>query len=161
MSAAEHRPSTVAAVDDAALISYGRHLAFMARAVESALGDLSMTSYRILVLVAQGDERSSRIAGRLALGRPAVSYAVDTLVEKGLMTRTVDERDRRVAKLDLTDAGHDALADADRAVADYLRPVTDRMSNADALPEVVRDITSAWMAMSAERSRTRRASTEA
>lgn len=138
-------------MDDAALIAYGRHLAFMARAVESALGDLSMTSYRILALVSQGDARSSRIAGRLALGRPAVSYAVDTLAEKGLLTRSVDERDRRAVRLEITEAGRRALADADRAVADYLRPLADRLRDPGAVSAVVADVTGAWSELSGQR----------
>ncbi len=102
------------------------------------------------MLVSQGDERSSRIAGRLALGRPAVSYVVDTLVEKGLVTRSVDERDRRATRLEITDAGRRALADADAAVAAYLRPIVDRLSDPRAVSAVVTDVTAAWTELTGE-----------
>lgn len=115
-----------------------------------------MTSYRILVLVSQGDERSSRIAGRLALGRPAVSAAVDALAEKGLLTRSVDERDRRAVKLELTKAGRKALQDADAAVAEHLRPLIDRLEDPAAVSALVDDITRAWNAISLERARSGR-----
>ena len=132
-------------MDDADLAAYGRHLAFLARTVEAALGDLSLTAYRVLSLVAQGDERSSQIAGRLALGRPTVTYAVDNLVEKGLLERTTLESDRRVVRLALTDAGEGALAKADAAIASRLRPIFERVDD----PTAVLDAMTAFQRASA------------
>ena len=135
-------------MDDAALANYGRQLAYMARRVEAALGDLSLTAYRVLTLVAQGDERSSQIAGRLAMGRPTVTYAVDTLVDKGLLARTSHETDRRVVRLELTDAGRAALATADASVAARLRPVVEHLDDADRLFEAMADLQRATVAAS-------------
>ena len=47
-------------------------------------GSLGLAHYRFLALVAGGDERASRLAERLALGKPAVSAAVGALVAQGL-----------------------------------------------------------------------------
>ena len=142
-------------MDDAALAAYGRHLAYMARSVEAALGDLSPTAYRVLTLVAQGDERSSQIAGRLAMGRPTVTYAVDTLVEKGLLARTTHETDRRVIRLELTDAGKAALATADSAVAARLRPVFERLDDPQAVFDAMADVQRALVASRADWMRTK------
>jgi DNA-binding MarR family transcriptional regulator len=116
-------------MEDSTLAGFGRHIAFLARVVEAALGEMSLTGYRVLTLVAQGDERSSAIAGRLAISRPTVTYAVDALVNQGLLTRAAVPGDRRVVRLEITGDGRRALADADRRVAERLRPVFDRLDD--------------------------------
>lgn len=114
---------------DAELARYGRQLTLLTRVIEATLGDLSLTAYRVLLLVEEGDERSSEIARRLAVGRPTITYAVDTLVEKGLLERGTAEDDRRVIRLQLTRDGRQALRRADRRIAARLRPVFDRLDD--------------------------------
>lgn len=116
-------------MDEAALASYGRSIAHLARLVEASLGGLTLSAYRILTLVAAGNERSSQIAGRLALARPTVSNAVDQLVERGLLNRATNPDDRRAVVLTVTEAGRVALAEADRVIADRLRPVFERLED--------------------------------
>ena len=114
---------------DGELARYGRQVTLLARVIEATLGDLSLTGYRVLVLVEQGDERSSQIARQLAVGRPTVTYAVDTLVERGLIERETAEDDRRVIRLRLTRSGREALRRADRTISARLRPVFDRLDD--------------------------------
>ena len=60
----------------------------LARVLDKAASELGLAHYRFLTLVAAGgDERASRLAERLALGKPAVSAAVGALVAQGLLTR--------------------------------------------------------------------------
>jgi len=82
----------------------------LARVLDRASGELGLAHYRFLTLVAGGDERASRLAERLALGKPAVSASVDALVARGLLTRDEVAGDQRAIRLQLTDEGRDVLA---------------------------------------------------
>jgi DNA-binding MarR family transcriptional regulator len=82
-----------------------RALARASRVLERASGELSLAHYRVLSAVASGDERASRVANRLALGKPTVSAAVDTLCQRGLLLRESVEGDQRAVSLRLTAAG--------------------------------------------------------
>ena len=64
-----------------------RALVRIARLLERVSGDLSLAHYRVLAAISDGDERASRLATRLALGKPAVSAAVDALCRRGLVAR--------------------------------------------------------------------------
>ena len=64
-----------------------RALALAARKLERATGDLTLAQYRVLALVAGGDERSSLVAERLAVAKPTITAVVDGLVERGLPRR--------------------------------------------------------------------------
>ena len=82
-----------------------RALARATRVLERASGELSLAHYRVLSAIASGDERASRVAHRLAVGKPTVSAAVDALAQRGLLVRTAVDRDHRVAALHLTSEG--------------------------------------------------------
>jgi DNA-binding MarR family transcriptional regulator len=56
-----------------------RALARATRVLERASGELSLAHYRVLAAIASGDERASRVANRLAIGKPTVSVAVEAL----------------------------------------------------------------------------------
>ena len=81
-----------------------RGLARAARILERVSGELSLAHYRVLSAIAGGDERASRVAERLALGKPAVSAAVESLSQRGLIARSEVAGDQRAAALRLTDA---------------------------------------------------------
>ena len=86
-----------------------RSLARLARLLEAASDELNPAHYRVLAAIASGDQRASRVADRLALGKPTVSAAVAALTERGLLSRGDDVRDRRAEALALTDAGEAVL----------------------------------------------------
>jgi DNA-binding MarR family transcriptional regulator len=90
-----------------------RALARLARQLERSSGDLNLAHYRVLAAVADGDERASRVADRLALGKPTVSAAVESLCKRGLLSREDAAEDRRAATLTLTAAGAEALAEVE------------------------------------------------
>ena len=138
-------------MDEAALAAYGRSIAQLARVVENSLGGLTLSAYRILALVAEGNERSSQIAGRLALARPTISNAVDQLVERGLLRRGANQEDRRAVVLTVTEAGRDAIADADRAIATRLRPLFERLPDAEAVLRDMEQVMAAGAELRAER----------
>jgi DNA-binding MarR family transcriptional regulator len=97
-----------------------RALARVARLLERSSGDLNLAHYRVLSAIAEGDERASRVADRLALGKPTVSAAVESLTKRGLISREDSAEDRRATTLTLTPAGAEALAAVDREMLGYL-----------------------------------------
>lgn len=90
--------------------------------MERACGDVSLGQYRVLAMVAGGGERAGGLADRLALGKPAVTSAVNGLEARGLVKRTAVASDRRVTQLDITPKGEAALA---RAEADMAAKLTE------------------------------------
>lgn len=144
-------------MEEAALAAYGRSIAQLARLVEASLGGITLSAYRILSLVAAGNERSSQIAGRLALARPTVSNAVDQLVERGFLQRAANPDDRRAVVLTVTDAGRAALAASDHAIAERLRPTFDKLSDPDAALRAMEAVMTAAGEVRAERAAARRA----
>jgi DNA-binding MarR family transcriptional regulator len=99
-----------------------RALARATRVLERASGELSLAHYRVLSAVASGDERASRVANRLAIGKPTISAAVDALAQRGLLERSGVDGDQRVAALHLTTEGRAVLA---RVEAEMIRRIQD------------------------------------
>lgn len=97
-----------------------RALARLARAVERASSELSLAHYRVLSAVAAGEERASRVAERLQLGRPAVSAAVEALGRAGYFERVETLSDRRAFDLRLTPAGEELLRRVEAAMAELV-----------------------------------------
>src|SRR6266516_3236126 len=89
-------------------------LVWVVRALERACTELTLPQYRLLALIVRGEERASGLAGQLALARPTVSAAVETLVANGLVERTSVRGDRRGIRLTVTPAGRAALRGAQR-----------------------------------------------
>jgi DNA-binding MarR family transcriptional regulator len=92
-------------------------IARLARVLERADVDLSLPQFRVLAAIAAGDVRASRLATRLALGKPTVSVSVDALCRAGLVCRADDDGDQRAVRLDVTPAGRAALARAEQQMA--------------------------------------------
>jgi DNA-binding MarR family transcriptional regulator len=128
-----------------------RSLVVVARRLERACGTLSLAQFRVLSLVAGGDERASRLAERLAVAKPTVTAVVDGLVERGYLAREAVEGDRRSIRLRVTDEGERAMHTAEDAMAEALdgliAPVTDRA----ALVRGLEEVHDAWLARVGER----------
>jgi DNA-binding MarR family transcriptional regulator len=103
-----------------------RALARMARLLERSSGDLNLAHYRVLSAVAEGHERAARVADRLALGKPTVSAAVESLTKRGLLAREDVAEDRRATTLSLTAAGKEALAAVDEEMLGHLNDLLGR-----------------------------------
>jgi DNA-binding MarR family transcriptional regulator len=106
-----------------------RTIALLGRVLERAAGDLTLAQYRVLTLVAEGDERASLLAGRLAVTKPSMSAVVDGLVERGHLAREPVEGDRRAIRLRLTSEGAAALAAAEDAISARLTPIVGALSD--------------------------------
>jgi DNA-binding MarR family transcriptional regulator len=133
-----------------------RALARLARALERSSGDLNLAHYRVLSAIADGDERASRVADRLALGKPTVSAAVDSLCTRGLLSRADAADDRRAATLTLTPAGEAALAAVERVMIGRIDDLLDRTPDAAQVVEALGQLGEALDAVAAERAAQRR-----
>jgi DNA-binding MarR family transcriptional regulator len=112
-----------------------RALARAARVLERVSGELSLAHYRVLSAIAAGDERASRVAERLALGKPAVSAAVESLSQRGLIARSEVAGDQRAAALRLTDAGRALLDNVETDMIERLNELQKRTPDGERLLE--------------------------
>ncbi len=108
-------------LDDArASVDAVRAITRVARALERASTEIPMAHYRILSAVAAGEDRASRLAERLALGRPAISAAVDALCRDGYLVRGDVADDQRAVDLRLSERGADVLDRVEHAMVRVL-----------------------------------------
>ena len=128
-----------------------RGLARSSRLLERACGDLNLAQYRVLASIAAGDERASRIAHRLALGKPTVSATVESLRQRGLLSRTGVDEDQRASALRLTPQGEVALAAAEQAMAERVADLVSRTPDAAAVVQALAWLDAAVDSVMAER----------
>ena len=95
----------------------------LSRVLERSAAPLSLADYRVLMTVAAGEERASRLAQGLAVGKPSISATVDSLARRGLISRGRVEADQRAVALSLTDAGRLAYEEAQGRMVERLREV--------------------------------------
>ncbi|HEX3784885.1 MAG TPA: MarR family winged helix-turn-helix transcriptional regulator [Pseudonocardiaceae bacterium] len=114
-----------------------RALARASRLLERASGELSLAHYRVLSAIAAGDERASRVAERLALGKPAVSAAVESLSQRGLLTRSGVAGDQRAAALRLTEQGRALLDNVETDMINRMADLQARTPDGDKFLEVL------------------------
>jgi len=119
-----------------------RALALAARALERAAAarDLTLAQFRILALIAAGDERSSMLAERLAVAKPTITAVVDGLVERGFVGREAVPGDRRAIRVALTPAGVVALHAAEEEMGETLDRIFEHAGNRDALLAALLDL---------------------
>ena len=115
--------------------------------------DLTLAQYRVLALVAAGDERSSLLADRLAVAKPTITAVVDGLVERQLLVREAVAGDRRSIRLSLTKAGGDALKAVEGEMTDALASILDHARDRDALLRALVDLDDALAARTQARLR--------
>ena len=71
--------------------------------------DITFEQFQILRHVHKGIQSVSELAEVKGISRPAISQAVDLLVERGLLTRRQSPDDRRYVQLELTTAGQELM----------------------------------------------------
>ncbi len=127
-----------------------RALARASRVLERASGELSLPHYRVLSAVASGDERASRLAARLAVGKPAISAAVDALCLRHLLSRSGVAGDQRASCLRLTAEGAGLLARVEQEMSEKLRALARRTSDPERTLDALVEMGSAIDASAAE-----------
>ncbi|MDQ1425388.1 MAG: hypothetical protein QOD72_2886 [Acidimicrobiaceae bacterium] len=127
-------------------------LARLARLLENhGTTDLTLPQYRVLGLLAGGNERASLLAARLAVAKPTLTSLVDSLVERGFAARETHDGDRRVVRVSITPAGRVALSHAAAELRKVLATVLDRCDDPDAVLAALVDIRQALDSLWAER----------
>lgn len=79
------------------------------RATATTKFDITVEQFHVLRHVRRGIGSVSELAIAKNISRPAISQAVDTLVNKGLLTRVQSTQDRRYVELALTDESNRLL----------------------------------------------------
>jgi DNA-binding MarR family transcriptional regulator len=74
--------------------------------------DLSIQQLRVLMLLAvDGGSSAHQLADSLGVGLTTVTGIVDRLERRGLVSRQIDPRDRRVRRIELTGEGRKLIED--------------------------------------------------
>ena len=91
---------------------------------------LSFTQVKTLhVLREAGDVNVKDVAGRLGMSLPAMSRALDGLVQRGFVEREGSERDRRAKLVRLLPAGREALDTIERSRVSLIEEFTATLSD--------------------------------
>jgi DNA-binding MarR family transcriptional regulator len=140
-----------AAAGRADAIEAVRALARVSRVLERASGELNLAHYRVMSAIDSGDERASHVAVRLALGKPAVSAAVDSLVQRGLVVRRGAATDQRASHLSLTADGLAVLKRAETTMVERIDHLCARTPDAAGVLTSLASLGAALDAAAAER----------
>jgi len=114
-----------------------RGLARVSRMLEKASTELSLANYRVLAAIGSGDERASRVGRNLALGKPTVSATVDSLCQRGLVSRSSVGNDHRAVALKLTVEGQAVLDRVERAMVERIADLAKRTPDGSRLMETL------------------------
>jgi len=140
-------------VAEPSVLEAGRIAAWISRQVEVGLsgGDLSLSQYRVLGLLAEGMTLPSSMADRLDVRRPSITAVVDGLVSRDYVVRTHEADDRRQVTHGITEAGRNALAAADRAVDTRLCSILEYLEDDGEMADAFRGLALWGKALSAWR----------
>jgi DNA-binding MarR family transcriptional regulator len=105
----------------------------ISRVLERASAELSLADFRMMSAIADGEARATRLAARLAVGKPAVSAGVDSLERRGYIERSRVEGDQRASALSLTPAGVQAHHRVEAEMVRRLRTLCERTEGGDEL----------------------------
>jgi DNA-binding MarR family transcriptional regulator len=119
--------------DHTSLVTAVRALARASRVMERTSEELSFADYRVLSAIEAGEERASRLAHRLAVGKPTISATVDSLHKRGLILRNSVESDARATSLALTEEGRSLVHSMEERMVEKLAVLADRTDDADAV----------------------------
>ncbi|GAB5458662.1 MAG: MarR family transcriptional regulator [Henriciella sp.] len=91
--------------------------------------DLSVWQWRIIAVLGEHDNlTSTEVASRTLMDKPTVSRAATSLIERGVLARTIDTGDRRRAPLALTEEGQAIYAAIRPRALDCERELLDALS---------------------------------
>jgi DNA-binding MarR family transcriptional regulator len=106
-----------------------RALSRLSRIVERASDELSGADYRVMAAIVSGEARATRLASRLALGKPAISSSIDSLSKRGLVVKSSVEGDNRAIALSLSEEGAELFQRMEARMARQLELLAERTPN--------------------------------
>lgn len=97
----------------------------------SADHDLSMIQTRLLGVLRDRRPTMKELAALLDLDKSSISGLVDRAEQRGLVTRSPDDTDRRAMRVSLSEAGRTVVADVTDRFSDDMSGLLDPLSAAD------------------------------
>lgn len=119
--------------------------------------ELTLPQYRVLGRLSVGDERASLLARRLAVSKPTMTALIDSLVERGYVTRESASGDRRVVTLSITAAGRAAFDRTGAALRAMFDDIVERCADPGAVRSALAQLAPALDAWAEERIATKSA----
>jgi DNA-binding MarR family transcriptional regulator len=106
----------------------------LGRAMSRALDEEPLTpaGYRMLAYLSSEATAATVLARKLSISGPSVAATTDWLVERGYVTRVPDPSDRRRVRIEISDAGTEALRCADARLASRLSELAGDSGTPDA-----------------------------
>ncbi|KXG78391.1 putative HTH-type transcriptional regulator YusO [Fervidicola ferrireducens] len=97
---------------------------FVLEKTEASCCGMTLSQCHVILAIGKAGEVSlNELAGLLNLDSSTISRSVDNLFNKGLVSRKVDERDRRYVRISLTEMGKEVYGEIERNLADYFERV--------------------------------------
>lgn len=96
----------------------------------AARHDLSLSLWRVVAILRDRTPTMSELATHLDLDRSTITGIVDRAVDRGLLVRTGDIRDRRSRRVALTDPGQELAQECADELERKLAPLTTRLTAA-------------------------------
>jgi DNA-binding MarR family transcriptional regulator len=93
-------------------------LRFLHSEMGSTVGGMGPSHFRLLGMLAHQPCNMSEIAEKQSVSMPTISNSVSLLVERGWILRTPASHDRRMVKIELTQAGRQILDDGQQHLED-------------------------------------------
>jgi DNA-binding MarR family transcriptional regulator len=117
-------------------VSYviGRLDRALRRQLDERIGEHGLTTLQyttLSVLRSRSGLSNARLARRSLMTPQSMSEVLARLEQKGLVRREPDPGHGRILRVELTDAGHEALAVCDRAVAEIEETMLGQLSERD------------------------------
>jgi DNA-binding MarR family transcriptional regulator len=126
-------------------------IARLGRLLENhASASLSLPQYRVLGVLASGEERATQLAARLSVAKPTLTALVDSLVERGYVARESLDGDRRGVTLSITKPGRAALHTTAASLRAALDDVLARCAHPDRVITALQELSDALDARWAE-----------
>ncbi|MFC3804125.1 MarR family winged helix-turn-helix transcriptional regulator [Cohnella sp. GCM10012308] len=115
----------------AAMFTVNRRMTALLR--EEMPGDLTLDQFAIIQYVGTREDcTSTELADVFCVGKSSITAIVTRLVDKGLIVRSPDDKDRRVLYLRLTEAGGRLAADLNERIGSLLGAYVSAFDEAEA-----------------------------
>lgn len=145
VSAADASEGADVLARDPRMAAMVRSLARLGRIVEQTgqHAGVSLAQYRLLLFVAREPQRAGELATRAAVSKPTLTNLVNTLEREGFIRRVRLDDDRRGIRLEVTDAGSAALAEAERILTARIGQLLDDVDDIECILSAFADLDAA------------------
>jgi DNA-binding MarR family transcriptional regulator len=125
-SAVVERPGSLADELRTAIMRSSRRLR-----TEGTTGAVTQSQYAVLAALRKGPSTASTLAEREQVRPPTMTRTIDALEERGLVTRHVDQADRRHVVITVTESGRSLLEETRRLRTAWLNNRLARLDPAE------------------------------